>query len=97
MIDWDNLDFSGTTPIAMQPRHFRRIRRVIWTLRCFMEYRSILNAEAWLKGAEPWPWSVIWKLTKATAQNESDLNDPEGYAWDTPSGAVNEELACWSE
>jgi len=83
--------------IPMQPARFRRIRRAIWTLRCFLEYRSRLNAEAWLQGAEPWPWSSIWQLTQATAQNEADSNDRDGYAWDTPADAVTAELECWTE
>lgn len=83
--------------IPMQPKRFRRLRRAVWTFRCFLEYRSRLNSDAWLQGAEPWAWSKLWQLAEASAQNQADANDRDGYAWGSPDDAVEAELDCWTE
>lgn len=83
--------------IPMQPKGFRRTRRLIWTFRAFLEFRSRLNGDAWMTGVEPWPLTIIWTMAQAAAQNEADSNDRDGYRWDTPAEAVQGELECWDE
>lgn len=84
--------------IPMQPRHFRRIRRAIWTLRCFMEYRRRLNGNLFRGFSnDPWKWSSIWQIVQGTVQSEADSNDLDGWAWSTPAEAVDCELECWTE
>ncbi len=83
--------------IPMQPKGFRRLRRLIWTFRAFLEFRSRLNGDSLLNSAEPWPLATLWSMAEAAAQNEADSNDRDGYRWDTPAEAVQGELECWDE
>lgn len=83
--------------IPMQSRYFRGLRRAIWRWRCVREYRRRLNELEFLQGADPWPEDQIQQLADSTVQNQIDSNDRDGYAWDSPGYAVDEELACWSE
>lgn len=87
---------GGATPA--QPRGLRRLRRAVWTLRCFLEYRRRLNGDLLCGFAyEAWPWATIWQLAEASAANQADSNDHQGFAWDSPAEAVQGELECWSE
>lgn len=86
-----------TTDIPMQPKGFVRLRRLLWTFRALLEYRSRLNSDAWLSGSEPWSLAQLWQLAEASAQNQADANDRDGYAWDDPDDAVVAELDCWTE
>ena len=88
----------NATSIPMQPKGFPRLRRRVWTLRAFLEYRRRLNGNLWRGFSnDPWRWSMIWQLAESSAQNEADSNDRDGYRWDTPAEAVASELECWSE
>ena len=83
-----------TTPnyaIPMQPRRFRRLRRLVWTIRCFFEYRRRLNKGA----AEKWPVALLWQTAVTSAANEADSNDAHGWAWGSPADAAQAELDCW--
>lgn len=79
----------------MQPRAFRKLRRAVWTLRCFLEYRRRVNGT--IPSYESWPCAILWQLAQASANNEADSNDRHGWAWDSPAEAVQNELECWTE
>lgn len=87
-----------TYAIPMQPKGFRRLRRLVWKTRCFLEYRRRLNGTL-LSGYsnDPWGWSNLWQLAEASAYDQEDTNDPHGWAWDSPAVAVQNELEYWTE
>ena len=86
-----------TYSIPMQPKGFPRLRRLIWTIRCTIEFRRRLNGEVMYRGPEPWLWSFCWQMAEASAESEADSNDAYGWAWSTPTEAVQNELECWTE
>jgi hypothetical protein len=83
--------------IPLQPRGFRRRLRLVWTIRCAIEFRRRLNGEVMYRGLDPWEWGMCWRMAQACAESESEWCDRDGWAWDAPAEAVQHELECWTE